>query len=302
MDYMNRIFRPYLDHFVIVFIDDILIYSEDEEQHAKHLRIVLQILKDNKFYTKLSNCVFWLREVRFLRHVVSAKEITVDPHKVDAMLKWERPSSFLFSLFYGPLSLSSVLPAPPHTLRLCARASLTLPLCADDIELKTDLPNDADTPITEEADTDTLHHLSLQTFQGNGSRCTIRFSGAITDMIVQILLDGGASDNFIHPCIVQCLKLPVEQLQRPLHVPIGDGFHMTGEGYDSHISVSIQGQPLDLGAYVLSITGSDLVIGSSWLATLGNRIANYHTDTLKCLINDSFMVSQGYHLPSPQPV
>ncbi|XP_054824762.1 uncharacterized protein LOC129322474 [Prosopis cineraria] len=63
MDYMNRTFRPYLDQFVVVFIDDILIYSENDEQHAKHLMIVLQILKDNKLYAKFNKCEFWLREV-----------------------------------------------------------------------------------------------------------------------------------------------------------------------------------------------------------------------------------------------
>ncbi|XP_028763323.1 uncharacterized protein LOC114721630 [Neltuma alba] len=92
MDYMNRIFRPYLDQFVVVFIDDILIYSKSEEEHRKHLRIVLQILRENKLYAKLSKCEFWLKEVKFLGHVVSAKGVAVDPSKVEAVLKWELPS------------------------------------------------------------------------------------------------------------------------------------------------------------------------------------------------------------------
>ena len=93
MDYMNRIFRPYLDKFVIVFIDDILVYSKTEEEHADHLRTVLQILRDRKLYAKLSKCEFWKSEVKFLGHVVSKQGIAVDPAKVEAVMNWERPTS-----------------------------------------------------------------------------------------------------------------------------------------------------------------------------------------------------------------
>ena len=79
MDYMNRIFRPFLDKFIDVFIDDILIYSKTEEEHAEHLRTVLQILKEKKLYAKLSKCEFWKDKVKFLGHVVSKKGIAVDP-------------------------------------------------------------------------------------------------------------------------------------------------------------------------------------------------------------------------------
>ena len=65
MEYMNYIFYPYLDRFVVVFIDDILVYSKSEEEHAEHLRIVLEVLKEKKLYVKLSKCEFWLSEVRF---------------------------------------------------------------------------------------------------------------------------------------------------------------------------------------------------------------------------------------------
>ena len=75
MDLMNKSFRPYLDQFVVVFINDILIYSPDESEHAEHLRIVLQALRDKQLYTKFSKCEFWLREVGFLGHIVSASGI-----------------------------------------------------------------------------------------------------------------------------------------------------------------------------------------------------------------------------------
>lgn len=93
MESMNRIFHPYLDQFVVVFIDDILIYSKLEEEHVEHLRIVLQVLKEKRLYAKLSKCEFWLREVSFLGHVVSSDGIAVDPSKIDAVLQWEAPTS-----------------------------------------------------------------------------------------------------------------------------------------------------------------------------------------------------------------
>ncbi|XP_061362621.1 uncharacterized protein LOC133306330 [Gastrolobium bilobum] len=93
MDYMNRIFCPFLDQFVSVFIDDILIYSTNEELHAEHLRIVLQILKEKQLYAKWSKCEFWLSEVQFLGHIISAEGIAVDPSKVEAVMNWERPKT-----------------------------------------------------------------------------------------------------------------------------------------------------------------------------------------------------------------
>ena len=71
MDYMNRIFRPLLDKFVVVFIDDILIYLRIKEEHGEHLRLVLEILREQQLYVKLSKCEFWLEEVNFLGHVIS---------------------------------------------------------------------------------------------------------------------------------------------------------------------------------------------------------------------------------------
>ena len=93
MDLMHRVFQPYLDQFVVVFMDDILIYSQLEWEHEYHLRIVLQLLRDHQLYTKLSKCEFWIIEVRFLGHVVSALGVSVDPEKVEAVMSLERPNS-----------------------------------------------------------------------------------------------------------------------------------------------------------------------------------------------------------------
>ena len=77
----------------MVFMDDILIYSQSEWEHEYHLRIVLQLLRDHQLYAKFSKCEFWLTEVRFLGYVVSASGVSVDPEKVEVVISWERPKS-----------------------------------------------------------------------------------------------------------------------------------------------------------------------------------------------------------------
>jgi hypothetical protein len=88
MNLMNLVLMPYLDKFVVVFIDDILIYSRSTEEHAEHLRSLLQTLRERQLYAKFKKCEFWLEEVAFLGHVISGKGIAVDPSKVEAVLAW----------------------------------------------------------------------------------------------------------------------------------------------------------------------------------------------------------------------
>jgi hypothetical protein len=90
---MNSVFMPELDKFVVVFIDDILIYSKNEEEHAQHLRIMLTRLREHQLYAKFSKCTFWLGEIQFLGHVLSAKGIAVDPSKVKDILEWKPPTT-----------------------------------------------------------------------------------------------------------------------------------------------------------------------------------------------------------------
>ncbi|RVW24900.1 Retrovirus-related Pol polyprotein from transposon 17.6 [Vitis vinifera] len=93
MDLINRVFKLYLDQFVVVFIDDILVYSNSREEHEHHLCIVLQTLRDNRLYAKLKKCEFWLDRVSFLGHVVTKDGISVDLGKVDGMSNWRRPTT-----------------------------------------------------------------------------------------------------------------------------------------------------------------------------------------------------------------
>src|SRR5438105_3958051 len=90
---MNSVFMMELDVCIVVFIDDVLVYSKNEEEHAKHLRIVLERLREHQLYAKLSKCQFWLKEVSFLEHVLSAKRVAVDPSKVQEVLEWKSPTS-----------------------------------------------------------------------------------------------------------------------------------------------------------------------------------------------------------------
>ena len=95
MDLMNRIFQPYLDQFVIVFIDDILIYSGSKEDREEHLRVVLQILRENQLYAKFSKCQFLLDSVAFLGHVIAAEGVYVDPQKIKAIFNWKPPTNVI---------------------------------------------------------------------------------------------------------------------------------------------------------------------------------------------------------------
>jgi hypothetical protein len=93
MDLMNKVFMEYLDRFVVVFIDDILIYSKNESDHEQHLRLVLQRLRDNQLYAKFSKCKFWIDKVPFLGHIISNGGIAVDPAKVKEIVAWSIPTT-----------------------------------------------------------------------------------------------------------------------------------------------------------------------------------------------------------------
>ena len=90
---MNSIFMEYLDRFVVVYLDDILIYAKNKEEHVEHLRLVLEKLREHRLYAKFSKCEFWLPEVTYLGHVISGKGIAVNPERVKAVLDWTPPET-----------------------------------------------------------------------------------------------------------------------------------------------------------------------------------------------------------------
>ncbi|GJX50304.1 putative reverse transcriptase domain-containing protein [Tanacetum coccineum] len=93
MNLMNQVCKPYLDKFVIIFIDDILIYSKSEEEHAEHLKSILELLKKEELYAKFSKCEFWLSKVQFLGHVIDSEGIHVDPAKIESIKDWASPKT-----------------------------------------------------------------------------------------------------------------------------------------------------------------------------------------------------------------
>src|SRR6187551_768260 len=93
MNMMNKVFMEELDKFVVVFIDDILIYSETVEEHEEYLRIVLEKLRQHKLFGKFSKCEFWLEKVAFLGHVLTAEGVAVDPEKIEVVSEWQQPKS-----------------------------------------------------------------------------------------------------------------------------------------------------------------------------------------------------------------
>ncbi|GJR35735.1 putative reverse transcriptase domain-containing protein [Tanacetum coccineum] len=93
MDLMNRVCKPYLDKFVIVFIDDILIYSKNKQEHEEHLKIILELLKKEELYAKFSKCEFWIPKVQFLGHVIDNKGIHVDLAKIESVKDWASPKT-----------------------------------------------------------------------------------------------------------------------------------------------------------------------------------------------------------------
>ena len=93
MDLMNRVCKPYLDKFVIVFIDDILIYSKSKEEHEEHLRLILELLRREQLYAKFSKCEFWIPKVQFLGHVIDREGVHVDPAKIEAIREWTAPTN-----------------------------------------------------------------------------------------------------------------------------------------------------------------------------------------------------------------
>jgi hypothetical protein len=90
---MNGIFREYLDQFVIIFLDDIIIYSKSEEEHEKHLRMVLQVLREHQLYAKLRKCSFYQKKIHYLGHIISKDGIAIDPKKIESIRGWSAPNN-----------------------------------------------------------------------------------------------------------------------------------------------------------------------------------------------------------------
>ncbi|XP_020233863.1 uncharacterized protein LOC109813966 [Cajanus cajan] len=144
------------------------------------------------------------------------------------------------------------------------------------------------------------HHLSFNALKGSNGVGTMRFQGSIQGVSVQILLDSGSSDNFLQPRLANYLKLPVEPISS-FQVMVGNGNSLTVEGLIQELKVSVQGHTLTLPVYLLPVSGADLVLGASWLATLGPHISDYSALTLKFYLNGEFITLHGDNSKLPTP-
>nr|GFB41495.1 putative reverse transcriptase domain-containing protein [Tanacetum cinerariifolium] len=128
MDLMNRMCKPYLDKFVIVFIDDILIYSKNKEEHGEHLKTILNLLRSKKLYAKFTKCDFWLNFMQFLGHVIDSNGFHIDPAKIEAIKKWTAPTTpTKVRQFLGLAGDDEEEAFQTLKLKLCSAPILSLP-------------------------------------------------------------------------------------------------------------------------------------------------------------------------------
>ena len=123
------------------------------------------------------------------------------------------------------------------------------------------------------------HHLSLNAMKGDSNLGVLRFSGLIGNIKVQVLIDGGSSDNFLQPRIAKFLKIPIEP-GPVFRVLVGNGDMMTAEGVIQDLPLKIQGNELKVPVFLLPVAGADVILGAAWLATLGPHVADYASLTL----------------------
>ncbi|KAJ1392084.1 Aspartic peptidase domain superfamily [Sesbania bispinosa] len=136
------------------------------------------------------------------------------------------------------------------------------------------------------------HHLSYNALSSSSRLGTMQFQGYMHGMLVQVLLYGGSSDNFLQPRLAHCLKLPIEPVPNT-NVVAGNGHTLVVEGLIPDLEVKIQGHSIKLLVYLLPVAGAGLVLGASWLATLGPYISNYNTLTIKFYVGDHFITWYG---------
>ncbi|GAU37387.1 hypothetical protein TSUD_22610 [Trifolium subterraneum] len=144
------------------------------------------------------------------------------------------------------------------------------------------------------------HHLSLNAMKGTRNMGVLRFAGSIEHIEVQVLIDGGSSNNFLQPRIAKFLKLPIEP--RPqFKVLVGNGEIMTAERVINKLPLEIQGHKLDVPVFLLPVAGADVILGASWFATLGPHVADYASLTLNFFLKDKFVTLTGEVVPIPTP-
>ncbi|MCH79693.1 Ty3/gypsy retrotransposon protein [Trifolium medium] len=176
-----------------------------------------------------------------------------------------------------------------HTHRCPNRRLMMLQLSDEELEA---IDPDPTEEIAITVNEEIQHHLSLNAMKGNCGMGTLRFTGTIGNIQVQVLVDSGSSDTYLQPRIAHFLKLPIETTPS-FEVLVGNGQSLTVEGMVRQLQLQVQGHELCIPAYLLPVAGADLILGSSWLATLGPHIADYAALTLRFYQNGQFIKLQG---------
>lgn len=181
----------------------------------------------------------------------------------------------------------------------CPNKHLLLLQVDDEPPLEPEIDPPDEPPPIEDV-TQSLHHISLNAMAGASGVGVIRFIRHVADLTIQILVDGGRSDNFLQPHVAHFLHLPVEPAP-PFNVLVGNGQTMEHEGRVQNFAVTIQGHLIQVPVFLLSISNADLVLGSTWLATLGPHIVDYDFLCLKFYYQDQFITLRGDKPTQPLP-
>ncbi|PNX68780.1 hypothetical protein L195_g056355, partial [Trifolium pratense] len=136
--------------------------------------------------------------------------------------------------------------------------------------------------------------------KGTSNMGVLRFAGSIEHIAVQVLIDGSSSDNFLQPRIAKFLKLLIEPGPQ-FNVLVGNGEIMTAEGVIQQLPLEIQGHKLEVPVFLLPVAGADVILGASWLATLGPHVADYASLTLKFFLKNKLVTLSGEAVPRPNP-
>ncbi|GJT26803.1 putative reverse transcriptase domain-containing protein [Tanacetum coccineum] len=173
MDLMNRVCKPYLYKFVIVFIDDILIYSRNKEEHANYLRIILELLKKEKLYAKFSKCDFWIRIVQFLGHLIDSQGLYVDPAKIKAVKNWISPTTPTEIRQFLGLAENQESAFQLLKQKLCEAPILALPKGNDDFVVTMSIPSRSGSGVNAKREGSVVFALKIWRHYLYGTKCTV---------------------------------------------------------------------------------------------------------------------------------
>ncbi|KAI3820706.1 hypothetical protein L1987_08254 [Smallanthus sonchifolius] len=311
MDLMNRVCKPYLDKFLIVFIDVILIYSKTKSDHEQHLRLVLDLLRKEQLYAKFSKCEFWLKEVQFLGHIVNEKGIHVDPAKIEAIENWNAPKtptevrSFLglagyyrrfisnFSKIAVPLTALTHKGKPYEwgpkqeeafqTLKqkLCNAPILTLPDGNDDLVIYCDASNQGlCCVLMQRGKVIDYASRQLKIHEKNYTTHDLELGAVVVALkIWRHYLYGTKYKSFVSLKFEPLLAKTRSKLEKTFTVEVANGDSLTIDSVIHDCSLEFNGHTFPINLVPMPLGSFDIIIGMDWMS-------NHHAEVIcfdKCI-------------------